>query len=64
MNKEDKQTLKKGYWLDLILKLKDLKSNNAKDLKKTYNAKDLKKTLLECVDILDKVIKLEEEDEN
>lgn len=54
MNKEDKQTLKKGYWLDLILKLKDLKSNNAKDLKKT---------LLECVDILDKVIKLEEEDE-
>lgn len=55
MNKEDNETLKKGYWLDLILKLKDLKSNNAKDLKKT---------LLECVDILDKVIKLEEEDEN
>ena len=55
MNKEDKQILKKGYWLDLILKLKDFKSNNAKDLKKT---------LLECVDILDKVIKLEEEDEN
>lgn len=54
MNKEYNETLKKGYWLDLILKLKDLKSNNAKDLKKT---------LLECVDILDKVIKLEEEDE-
>lgn len=47
MNKEDNETLKKGYWLDLILKLKDLKSNNAKDLKKT---------LLECVDILDKIL--------
>ena len=55
MNKEDKQTLEKGYWLDLILKLKYLKSDNAKDLKKT---------LLECVDILDKIIELEEENEN
>lgn len=53
MNKEYNETLKKGYWLDLILKLKDLKS---------HNAKDLKKTLSECVDILDKIIKLEEED--
>lgn len=52
MNKEEKETLKHGYWLDLILKLKNLKS---------HNAKDLKKVLLECVDILDKIIKLEEE---
>lgn len=55
MNKEERETLKHGYWLDLILKLKDLKSDNAKVLKKS---------LLECVDILDKIIKLEEEDEN
>ena len=53
MNKEERETLKRGYWFDLILKLKDLKSDNAKDLKKT---------LSECVDILDKIIKLEEED--
>lgn len=53
MNKEEKETLKHGYWLDLILKLKDLKS---------HNAKDLKTTLLECVDILDKIIELEEDD--
>lgn len=52
MNKEYNETLKKGYWLDFILKLKDLKS---------HNAKDLKTTLLECVDILDKIIELEEE---
>ena len=53
MNKEERETLKHEYWLDFILKLKDLKSDNAKDLKKT---------LSECVDILDKIIKLEEED--
>ena len=53
MNKEERETLKHEYWLDFILKLKDLKSDNAKDLKKI---------LSECVDILDKIIKLEEED--
>ena len=53
--KEEKETLKYGYWLDLILKLKNLKS---------HNAKDLKKVLLECVDILDKIIELESENEN
>lgn len=51
MNKEYNETLKKGYWLDLILKLKDLKVDNAKDFKTK---------LLECIDILDKIIKLEE----
>lgn len=55
MNKEERETLKRGHWLDLILKLKDLKSDNAKDLKKV---------LLECVDILDKIIELESENEN
>lgn len=55
MNKEEKETLKHGYMLNLLLKIKDLK---------TDNAKTLKKELLECVDILDKIIKLEEEDEN
>ena len=55
MNKEEKETLKHGYQLELILKIKDLK---------TDNAKTLKKELLECVVILDKIIKLEEEDEN
>lgn len=55
MNKEEKETLKHGYQLELILKIKDLK---------TDNAKDLKKSLLECADILNKIIKLEEEDEN
>lgn len=53
MNRE-KETLKHGYQLELILKIKDLK---------TDNAKTLKKELLECVDILDKIIELEEEDE-
>lgn len=55
MNKEEKEILIRGYQLELLLKINDLKVDNAKDLKKT---------LLECVDILDKVIKLEEEHEN
>lgn len=55
MIKKERETLKKGYMFDLLLKIKDLK---------TDNAKTLKKELLECVDILDKIIKLEEEDEN
>lgn len=51
--KEEKEILIRGYQLELLLKTNYLKVDNAKDFKTK---------LLECIDILDKIIKLEEED--
>lgn len=54
MTKEEKEILKNGYRLELLIKTNDLKIDNAKDFKNS---------LLECIEILDKIIELEEEGE-
>lgn len=56
MNKEEKDTLIAGYWF----KFATLFSNITKD--NLQNAKDVKKILLDGVEIIDKIIELEEND--
>ena len=54
MNKEEKNTLIAGYWF----KFATLFSNITKD--NLQNAKDVKKLLLDGIEIIDKIIELEE----
>lgn len=58
MNKEEKDTLIAGYWF----KFATLFSNITKD--NLQNAKDVKKILLDGVEIIDKIIELEDDNES
>ena len=51
MKTKEKETLKQGYLLELLLKIKSTKADNVKEFKTK---------LLECIEILDKIIELEE----
>lgn len=50
---KEKETLKNEYLIELLLKIKGSEVDNAKDFKTK---------LLECIEILDKIIELEEEE--
>lgn len=58
MNKEEKDTLIAGYWF----KFATLFSNITKD--NLQNTKDVKKILLDGVEIIDKIIELEDDNES
>ncbi len=50
----DREILIQGYWLEFAKKLVALEKTN------DYNAENLKKAFLEGIEILDKIIELEE----
>lgn len=53
MDKEEKDALVAGYWLKVATMLKEME-------KHCNSAKDFKELLLKIVDILNKIIKLED----
>lgn len=57
MTKEEKDTLIAGYWFKLAILFNNITKDDLK------NAKDVKKVLLDGVEIIDKIIELEDCDE-
>ncbi|HIS38541.1 MAG TPA: hypothetical protein IAB45_03420 [Candidatus Onthousia faecavium] len=58
MNKEEKDTLIAGYWLKFVTLFNNIEKDNLQ------NTKDVKKLLLDGIEIIDKIIELEDDNES
>ena len=58
MNKEEKDTLIAGYWFKFVTLFNNIEKDNLQ------NTKDVKKLLLDGIEIIDKIIELEDDNES
>ena len=58
MTKEEKDTLIAGYWLKFVTLFNNIEKDNLQ------NTKDVKKLLLDGIEIIDKIIELEDDNES